>query len=821
MDARSRAKALVTGKALADALGRRSSIARASVALLVEAVESRKANDRTDAYYREWRAALGVAYGILDGSDGQILGGIREAYGLRLSRTLGDFLFALQTWFAVCARLVAVEVLAISLADTDSRPSTWSSLADDDFVGRLTQLESGARPRGLDVTNLFEGEVFSWYLDRLPGNVALLHAFRGICDVLDRFDFARLACGAAPGIDLFRDFYQGLTTRELRGALGEFLTPPWLAEATLQAAEEEGADLAKERILDCTCGTGTFLLPLLAARLRGLRQNDRSIGAASVQQVLDSVVGIDINPVAVLATRLNYLIALGDLAAAGPLHLPVWRGDIVENSLAPEERFGLVVGNPPWLTFTKLPETWRRKAEPLWRGYGMYDAPRIPGSNEPRSLHTSDIAVLVVAVALDRLVAKGGTLALVVPKALISADPGNRAFRQYRLRSDRHAIVARKVDVPFALRRVHDWSDVRPFSPDAANAPIVIVAKRDAETVFPIAGRRWGRKQTGVQLPTSDWEAVRAGYLNEQVVDWHPISSDPASPLAWWSKDETPLRGNPSPYTFGKGLDTRGANGILFVRPKTKATDGRITIANVPEAGRDDVVKRQGAKVASVEAELVVPIVRGRDITAPFVIDWSGNYLLLAHEPSRRDRPLELPELQARPGAFRYLRRFKPRLTKRKPYMNFRVSEEMYWQVQGAEHMDRGYLTCVTEIANPPIAAVLHAVWDEQLGRTVLPVPDHKIVFFQTESEPEAYFLAGLINSRALQTLLQRFANFTAVSPQTLRYLPLIAFDSGDAEHRELARLAKGMELAALDEIAGRLFAGNGLGERVYAVRPA
>jgi hypothetical protein len=478
------------------------------------------------------------------------------------------------------------------------------------------------------------------------------------------------------------------------------------------------------------------------------------------------------------------------------------------------------VGNPPWLTFTRLPDAWRRKAEPIWRKYGMYDAPRIATLGEPRSLHTSDVAVLVAAVAMDRYLGKGGTLALIVPKALISADPGNRAFRRYRLRSDPHAAV--KVDVPFSLRRVEDWSDVRPFSPDAANAPIVVVARRDAETTFPIAGRRWSRKKRGVPLPSCDWEAVRAGSLQEERVDWRPIASYASSPLAWWREGETPLRGNLSPYGFGKGLDTRGANGILFVRPQAKATsDGRIRIANVPEAGRDEVVRSLGAKVAAVEAELVVPLVRGRDIIAPFAIDWSGNYLLLAHDPSRRDKPLAPAEIRARPGAHRYLRRFKSRLTRRKPYMGFRVSEDVYWQVQGAEHMDRGYLTCVTEIANPPIAAVLHATWDDQLGRTVLPVPDHKIVFFQTDDEAEAYFVAGMINSLALQTLLQRFANLIAVSPQTLRCLPLLRFDPADADHRELARLAKGMELEGVNAIAARLFAANGRDARAYAVRPA
>ena len=63
-----------------------------------------------------------------------------------------------------------------------------------------------------------------------------------------------------PGSDVLRDLYQQLLPGRLRGALGEFLTPPWLAEACLRRLEETGAPLASGRVLDPTCGTGTFLL---------------------------------------------------------------------------------------------------------------------------------------------------------------------------------------------------------------------------------------------------------------------------------------------------------------------------------------------------------------------------------------------------------------------------------------------------------------------------------------------------------------------------------------------------------------------------------
>ena len=76
----------------------------------------------------------------------------------------------------------------------------------------------------------------------------------------------RIAC--EPGTDVLRDLYQRLVPARVRGALGEFLTPPWLAEACLQRLEALGAPLTTGRVLDPTCGTGTFLLPILDAQAR-------------------------------------------------------------------------------------------------------------------------------------------------------------------------------------------------------------------------------------------------------------------------------------------------------------------------------------------------------------------------------------------------------------------------------------------------------------------------------------------------------------------------------------------------------------------------
>jgi len=901
----------VSGESLSDRFGRGSELARQAVSLFIQAITNRDSHSLADTLFAEWRRSLEVAYGTLDDASAATKE-VREAYRIAYDATLGTTLFALHSYFALVARLVALEVLAIAAQDLSARPSLWVAYTDRELVARLRLFESGSLPANIEVANLLEGDVFSWYLDGIEGDVTLLNNIREICAALDGFAFPRLAFGPTPTRDLFRDLYQRLTTRELRRALGEFLTPSWLATATLEAARRNGANIEKGRLLDCTCGTGTFLAPVLSARLRSLRLKlEREPRADEIQAVLNSVVGIDINPVAIVAARMNYLIALGDLATTHHLYLPIWmadsvllpeapplqmeirrtellharyvelwtsldepffipvecldqrrlatvaellhlavqRGDsavdfldnlaskvgpespspiaddldgwtnacrvlaflysrllqlhaegrdgvwadIIKNRFAPLflGKFEVVVGNPPWLTFTRLPENWRRRAEPIWKNYGMFEAPRAPGVEESRSLHTSDLSVLVTAVALDRYLVPGGVLSFVVPKALINADPGNRAFRQYRLTSLRSSGSTREVELPFRLCEIMDFSEVHPFSPDASNSPIVMVIRSNAETIFPVRGSRWYRAAQGVSVRDEPWDKVSRAFLRHEEVQWAPISTYAASPLAWWLGSERPFRGEPSQYLYGKGIDTRGANGILFVEIKASVDDqGMVVVANQPALGRDKELEARGSQRGRVEADLVVPVIRGRDVEA--FSARASIYLLLGHEPTDRRTLLSAKSLARRyPEARSFLANFKDKLKARRHYMSFKPDENCWWQVQGAEHMDRGFLVCVGEITNPPVAAVVGEIWDPELGRRVLPVPEHKVVFYNTAVCDEAHFLAGMINSEPMQSLIRRYANFIAVSPATLRYLPIPSFDGSRPLHKEMASLSE------------------------------
>lgn len=103
--------------------------------------------------------------------------------------------------------------------------------------------------------------------------------------------------------------------KELRHDLGEFYTPDWLAELVLNEVGYFGDP--SHRLLDPACGSGTFLVMAIRRvldyahdSLAWRARDEREL----VSNILENVVGFDLNPLAVIAARTNYLLALGSSA---------------------------------------------------------------------------------------------------------------------------------------------------------------------------------------------------------------------------------------------------------------------------------------------------------------------------------------------------------------------------------------------------------------------------------------------------------------------------------------------------------------------------
>jgi len=169
--------------------------------------------------------------------------------------------------------------------------------------------------QGIHIT---EDDFFSWVLNPLfyPEVKPLVDT---IADALDYYELE------AVDEDIFKEIYQEIVKRGERHRIGEYYTPEWLAEITLREAAstlDPNREMKSFSILDPACGSGTFLTNAISI----LREN-----GCSLEEILDNVYGMDLNPLAVAIARANYLLALGKLIEKrkGPVFIPVYMADSI------------------------------------------------------------------------------------------------------------------------------------------------------------------------------------------------------------------------------------------------------------------------------------------------------------------------------------------------------------------------------------------------------------------------------------------------------------------------------------------------------------
>ncbi|MEO0131223.1 MAG: N-6 DNA methylase, partial [candidate division WOR-3 bacterium] len=128
-----------------------------------------------------------------------------------------------------------------------------------------------------------------------------------------------------------KKLYQYLVPQEVRHRLGEYYTPDWLAELLIKEVGYDGNN--SERLLDPACGSGTFLvLAIQKAKEWGLKNKRHALDIA--KSIKANIWGFDLNPLAVIAARTNYLFALGDfvdemLNKGESIEIPVYLTDSV------------------------------------------------------------------------------------------------------------------------------------------------------------------------------------------------------------------------------------------------------------------------------------------------------------------------------------------------------------------------------------------------------------------------------------------------------------------------------------------------------------
>jgi SAM-dependent methyltransferase len=181
------------------------------------------------------------------------------------------------------------------------------------FSLKIYNLENNTWFEARGIRNFLEADFFGWYLS--GWNAEIEEAVRNLARCLAEYEPATGTLAPEDTRDLLKKLYQYLLPKELRHDLGEFYTPDWLAEVVLNDVGYAGEP--EMRVLDPACGSGTFLV-LAIRRIRDYAESSMTSRAEGerllLNHILENVVGFDLNPLAVISARTNYLLALGNLA---------------------------------------------------------------------------------------------------------------------------------------------------------------------------------------------------------------------------------------------------------------------------------------------------------------------------------------------------------------------------------------------------------------------------------------------------------------------------------------------------------------------------
>lgn len=328
---RSLSRKPLTAEHLAEAFGPQSSLAPLMVSALADSLEywgnKDERNRARDVFFQEWKRLFGIVYGEqFNTSKKEEVRALAELYKVGHETDFQELLFCVHTYFALLMKLIVAELLTLKeTAFNSSYSYKLTHLSKDELVQELHDIEDGGIYTKRGISNFLEGDFFRWYLD--AWSLRLEEAIREMTRRLSEFEPATSVINPETTRDLLKKLYQYLVPQEVRHKLGEYYTPDWLAELLLDEVGYKGDSL--KRFLDPACGSGTFLV-LAIRRIREHSKNQKERPLETAKRIVANVWGFDLNPLAVIAARTNYLFALGDLVEKlQNIEIPIYLADSV------------------------------------------------------------------------------------------------------------------------------------------------------------------------------------------------------------------------------------------------------------------------------------------------------------------------------------------------------------------------------------------------------------------------------------------------------------------------------------------------------------
>lgn len=851
-------------------------------------------NSKIKMLFEEWRTLYGQVADMSVLQAAAIHGEMGFVWNGQTNHAMAGRLFVIHSYNSLLIKLLAAEIIsAHGLTSTLQPAQAMAALLNDTAL--LDALDKDIEHAGIFVQagihGFVEEAIFSWYLDvarKATHAPTLLPALRGILASLSMYRTDYMTHTR----DVLRDLYQGLVPGKLRQSLGEFYTPDWLVDFTVNKAQQ-GPWLSK-RILDPTCGSGAFLV----AVLRRIRQEAAKTGwdaGRIVQHLCTSVWGFDLNPLAVQTARVNFVMEIADLLKVAPgqtLEIPVLLADAIYSPAPNPEKgqdvvkyqigsqvagldialpaalafdrvrldqvfaqmgedvesdldyvkteaqlrvagllsateaddwrvplkhtydqildlhrlqwngiwfrvvrnffwsatagyFDCIVGNPPWVRWSKLPDTYRERVKPTCERYGIFSKNKRHGGNE------LDISAMITYTTSDKWLKPNGRLAFVITGTIFK-NPSSAGFRHFKLEPSNIK------SLHLAPIGVDDMKALKPFTDAANHTAVAVFDKTKKPGAYPVPYRLWDSAPGFTKaIPARSSLSAVMKRVSITIKEAAPVDGK-GSPWAVLTKGRfNTLKGLSGACTWVAGRKgiTTDLNGVYFV-PVIQDNGTLVQICSRPDAGK----KALGAvKTAWVEPTLLYPLVKGAG-------DFESCYLRLDN-PNGIDDVLYtfVPNIGIDKADYTaseitmngpLLKKTKAWFTAYKALLEERSTYRR--QMKGAPFYDvynvGDYTLQPWKVVWPEMSARFYAA---VAGSSTVPVvglrpyvPDHKVYFAGFDDKKTAHFLCGLLNT----PMVREWVESHTVSIQmgdVFKHMNLPEYDSTNAAHVALSKLVE------------------------------
>jgi len=229
-------------------------------------------------------------------------------------------IFVMHTLLSIIVKLLSYSFLA--------HLNQWKVNKEENILALKNfyeKLERGESFREMGIINMCQSDFFSWYLNAEWDD----ECFTLFSSLKNRASLYRYIKTEDPMKlkDALQKLYEDFIPREIRHSFGEYYTPPPVSDFMVREAKKFLNNKIHYRTIDPTCGSGTFLISLLKDKIFSKRNKSRDI-----RKIMNEVIGIDLNPIAVLMSKFNYLLTVypylkennGDIT---DIEIPVYLGD--------------------------------------------------------------------------------------------------------------------------------------------------------------------------------------------------------------------------------------------------------------------------------------------------------------------------------------------------------------------------------------------------------------------------------------------------------------------------------------------------------------